>query len=567
MRRSGAVLLLAAALGVWNLWAYDLWAPDEPYFGEGAREMVAEGHWAVPHVNGVVTTDKPPLFFWLIAAFSLPFGAVSSFTARLPSLLAGIGTVALTIRLGRRLGGVNDGTMAGLVLATTYLSWDKTRSAQIDALLCFLVLAAVSAFEAFRAGDARGRRAGLLFWAAAALAVIAKGPVGLLLPLGIAILTLALDRELRAWGSFAPWTGPLLFLGIVGAWIALATLGGHGEYSVWGAFEKHVLSRAIHGMHHGQPPWYYAEVLPVQLLPWSGLLPGAVLLGWRRRRERSVRILLVWAAFVVLVFSISTEKRDLYVLPAYPAFALLFARLIVAVGGEAEAAGACTPHRRWVTVPLALTGGVLALAGLGLPAAVRRFPEFPATPGLVLAAALLAGGAAIVVAALKGSVRGAALAAAVAASLVFLAAAEAVFPALDPLRSARAFATEVKDITASSRAAGEPVLAYRIGNLPQAIAFYSNGLYTRETEDPAELASHLRSEREVFALADRSQFDLLPAAALGRVLILRSADLASRHVVLISNRGAGVGAGPPARPSSSLGGAGERSEGGKRYFP
>ncbi|MCP4658726.1 MAG: hypothetical protein GY856_25220, partial [bacterium] len=75
------VLLLALVLFGWNLWGYDLWAPDEPYFGEGAREMIADGHWLVPHVNGEVTTDKPPLFFWLIALFSLPFGSVSSLTA------------------------------------------------------------------------------------------------------------------------------------------------------------------------------------------------------------------------------------------------------------------------------------------------------------------------------------------------------------------------------------------------------------------------------------------------------------------------------------------------------
>ena len=57
------ILLLAAVLFLANLWGYDLWAPDEPYFAEGAREMVVDGEWAVPHVNGVVTTDKPPLFF------------------------------------------------------------------------------------------------------------------------------------------------------------------------------------------------------------------------------------------------------------------------------------------------------------------------------------------------------------------------------------------------------------------------------------------------------------------------------------------------------------------------
>ena len=79
------VLLLAALLFLWNIWGYDLWAPDEPFFGEGAREMVVDGQWAVPHVNGMVTTDKPPLFFWLIAILSLPLGKVTSLTARLPS--------------------------------------------------------------------------------------------------------------------------------------------------------------------------------------------------------------------------------------------------------------------------------------------------------------------------------------------------------------------------------------------------------------------------------------------------------------------------------------------------
>jgi 4-amino-4-deoxy-L-arabinose transferase-like glycosyltransferase len=313
-----------------------------------------------------------------------------------------------------------------------------------------------------------------------------------------------------------------------------------------------VLSRAIHGLHHRQPPWYYVEILPIQLLPWGGLLPGALLLAWRGRRERAARLLLVWALFVVLLFSISTEKRDLYVLPAYPAFALLFSRLIVTLGGGRGglAAGAAAVHRRFVTVPLILTGGVFALAGLGLPVAARRYPEFPATPALVLAVALLVGGIAIVVASLKRGVRGSALATAAAACVVFLAAAWTVFPAMDPLRSARAFAGEVKDVSVASRAAGDPVLAYRIGNLPQAIAFFTNGLYTRETEDPAELASHLMREREVFALADRSQLELLPPAALRRVVVLRSADLASRDVVLISNRGAG-----------------ERSGGGRPYFP
>ena len=72
MKPARAVLLVAAILFICNIWGYDLWAPDEPFFGEGAREMVVDGQWLVTHVNGKVNTHKPPFFFWLIALLSLP---------------------------------------------------------------------------------------------------------------------------------------------------------------------------------------------------------------------------------------------------------------------------------------------------------------------------------------------------------------------------------------------------------------------------------------------------------------------------------------------------------------
>ena len=90
MKVSRAVLVLAAILFICNIWGYDLWAPDEPFFGEGAREMVVDGHWLVTHINGKVNTHKPPFFFWLIALLSLPLGRITSLTARLPSALAAL---------------------------------------------------------------------------------------------------------------------------------------------------------------------------------------------------------------------------------------------------------------------------------------------------------------------------------------------------------------------------------------------------------------------------------------------------------------------------------------------
>ena len=329
MKPDRAVLIFAAVLFMWFLGAHDLWAPDEPFFGEGAREMVADGQWLVTHVNGVVNSHKPPLFFWLIAIFSLPLGAVSEFTARLPSVLAALGTLVLVMRLGRRWYGPKTAAVAGLVLATTYMFWDKARWSQIDSLLCFLIWVALSAFEAWRAGDADGRRAGALFWGVAGLAVLAKGPVGLLLPLGIVIAVLAVERDLGALRRFAPLVGPSVFILVTGAWALAATLWGPAEYSVIGALREHFVERGMHGMHHVRPFWYYAERLPLSLLPWTGLLPGALVVAWRNRRlSTGVRLALVAAVFVVVFFSISTEKRDLYVLPALPALALMMSCLL-----------------------------------------------------------------------------------------------------------------------------------------------------------------------------------------------------------------------------------------------
>jgi 4-amino-4-deoxy-L-arabinose transferase-like glycosyltransferase len=526
------ILVAAALLSLWGVWAYDLWAPDEPYFGEGAREMVVDGHWAVPHVNGDVTTDKPPLFFWLIAFFSLPIGKVVSLTARLPSVLASLGTVWLTIRLGRRQGGADVGALAGVVLMTTYLFWDKARTAQIDAVLCFLILVALSAFEAFRAGTADGRRAGLLFWVAASLAVLAKGPVGVLIPAGIALTVLALDGDLRAWKRFAPWTGPLVLIAIVAAWMAFATIGGHGSYSVWGAFEKHVVSRAIHGMHHKQPPWYYLTVLPLQLLPWSALVPGALVLAWRRRRDANDRYLLVHATFVCVFFSIWTEKRDLYVLPAYPAFALLVSRLLVAAEDATSRLG-----RRWLTVPFAVTGALFLVMSAALPVAAARSVPGLALPWIPVSLALAGAGIATL-ASLRSHATGVtARTLALGMAAVYLATVTWIYPRFDSIKSARAIGERVREVAGPVYTRGAPVLAYGLGNVVQGIAFYSDGVYVRVVDDLDTVAAQLASDQPAYAVLGSDNFADLPEPLRARLTVSGRFEMSRLEVLLVSNTG------------------------------
>lgn len=533
--RRAAVVAFAALLFLWRLGGHDLWAPDEPYFGEGAREMVVDSEWWVPHVNGVVTTDKPPLFFWTIALLSLAAGEVNGWTARLPSALAALGTLLLVLRLAARRWGERTACIAGVVLATTLLFWDKARWAQIDSLLCLLIWVALSAFEAWRAGEADGRRAGLLFWLAAALAVLAKGPVGLLLPLGIALVTLGVDRRVGDWRRFAPLAGPLAFALVVGAWMAAATVSAAGEYSVWGALREHFVERGLYGMHHRQPPWYYLTVLPVQLLPWTGLVPGALLLAWRRRDDPTARFLLVAAAFVVAFFSLSTEKRDLYALPAVPAFALMVAAFVERVAFAPAGAGRPLVDRRWLAAGQAALGGLLVLVAAGLPWAGARRDEVPEWMAWGIAVPLLGAGAAAVWGSHR-SLRVAALAPAAGFAAASLFVVTFAYPALEPRKSARPFARIVAIATAEARAAGEPVLTYDLSNLPEAFAFYGDGLYTVPVEDPRAIARHLRRGGEAWAVIRRDTLEALAPEVRARAIVVAEDRLSRRDVLLVTNR-------------------------------
>lgn len=531
MKRSHALLALVALLFVWNTWSYDLWAPDEPFFGEGAKEMVVDGHWAVPHVNGEINTHKPPLFFWLIALFSLPLGQVTSLTARLPSVLAAVGSVWLILRLGRRMGGESLALHAGLIVSSSFLFWRQARSAQIDSLLCLLILVALSAFEAHREGTASGRNAGLLFWAAAALATLAKGPVGFLLPLGVVLATLAFDRNLRAWKRFAPWSGPLLFLAIVAAWIAAATIGTQGQYSVVGALREHFVDRAMHGMHHAQPFWYYSETLPLMLLPWAGFLPGALWLAWKRRFSSPDRFLLVWALFVVVFFSVSTEKRDLYVLPAFPALALLLARFAGALDGEEPA----PLSRRWATIPSYLLA--LTLVGLGsvlIWASLTR-EELPVPASLVVSALTVLTGAAAGYAAFRGGVGRWIRVTAVGISLVFLALVTGVYPALNGVKSTRAFAMTIQRVIERSGLESREVPHLALGSVPAGFDFYSDGVQFPRLRDVAELVSHLQQTRRVYALARERDIAQIPPELRQRLVVVASTSRGGRAIKLLHN--------------------------------
>jgi 4-amino-4-deoxy-L-arabinose transferase-like glycosyltransferase len=530
------VLLAAAVLFCWNLWGYDLWAPDEPYFGEGAREMLVDGHWLVPHVDGAVTTDKPPLFFWLVALMSMPFGRIHEWSARLPSLLAALAVLALTMRLARSWWDERTAAVTGWVLMSTLLFWRQARSAQIDAVLCFFIVAALWAFARFRAGEMDGRYAGWIFWAAIALGTLAKGPIALLLPLLIALATLGVDRNLRRWREFAPVSGPLLFILMTGTWAALTLIEPSG-YSVFGALQRHFLERAMHGLDHVQPPWYYLESMPVSLLPWTGPAIAGLVLAWRRRQDARLRFLFVWVVTVIAVFSISTEKRDLYVLPALPALALLSGRFMTALDIGSPASDG-RPSRRWFSWSLVVVGGVLTAVGVALPVLIGRHP-LPVDvhrPALILSLVMIPGGVWMIVAALRVTVMRATAATVIVIGALYLIIAGVVYPTLNPMKSVREVAEQLPSMTASYRESGHSIVTYGLGNVPRAIAFYSNGIYLRRLSSREELIAALSRPGTVWGVIDGSTLEALPDSMRGSIRLRSVTKMSRRSVNLIEKR-------------------------------
>ncbi|HZT81490.1 MAG TPA: glycosyltransferase family 39 protein, partial [Gemmataceae bacterium] len=366
--RPGHYLLLvaaAAALFLPNLGGPSLWDIDEGNNAEAAREMLERDDWVVPQFNYQLRVDKPALLYWLQLAAYRAFG-VNEFAARLPSALAALASVLFTCELGRRAFGPAAGLLGGLVLASTVSFCAAAHFANPDALLnASTVLTFLFFWRGFAAG---GRGWFLLAGAASGLAVLAKGPVGLVLPLAVAGLFLLWSRRLRIlWGRNLLW-GCLAFVLVTAPWYAWVGAETKGEF-LRGFLLTHNRDRFLAPMeNHNGPPFYYALALVAGFAPWSVFLGPAAWHAWKGLRGRGAdappeerrpayRFLACWVAVYFVFFSISRTKLPNYILPLFPPVALLTADLLDRWRrGEVRLPG-------WVT-GLSLT--CLALIGVGV---------------------------------------------------------------------------------------------------------------------------------------------------------------------------------------------------------
>ncbi|MGH7787079.1 MAG: glycosyltransferase family 39 protein [Candidatus Binatia bacterium] len=309
---------------------FALTEPDEGRYAEIAREMVESGDWVTPRLNYVKYFEKPPLVYWTTGLAFLGFGQ-TELAARMPSLLAGLLAVALAVGLAARMYGAATALLALPIVAAAPLFGMLTQVLTLDMALTGWLTLAMAAVWFGWAAPAHARGWYCLAYVATGLATLVKGPVAAVLIGGATLPFLVLHGGWRAVRPALEWRGLVLALLVVLPWFALVSWR-NPEFLHFFVVDQHI-ARYLWTTEHGQPLWFFLPVLPVALLPWAllPLLDPSMLRGGLDPRTWSpaTRFLALWAAAIVVFFSLSTSKLLTYVLPAMPPLAILLARLIV----------------------------------------------------------------------------------------------------------------------------------------------------------------------------------------------------------------------------------------------
>ena len=326
------LLLLGAVLYVAFLGQRDLWYPDEPDIAEVARAMFVSGDWIHPRRMGEIWVDYPPMIYWVGAVSSHLFGEMSAFSLRLPNALAAIATVLMVAWFTGRWFDARIGLWAGFALLTFLQFAYEANSYRPDVYFTLTITAGLLLYA-----EGAGDRPRLYLRAAAfacfGLAMLAKGPLGLLLPGLVLVLWLGAQRK---WLRIIE-LGPLALIGIAVyvPWFA-ATAEGMGWQNMLYEFYAQNFERFLTSEHrgHAQPWYYYLRNFWLDFTPWSWLFPAAVwwLVRSGRYRDPKIQLALWWFGAFFVFLTIAATKRQLYLLPAYPAVALLLAPWLASVG-------------------------------------------------------------------------------------------------------------------------------------------------------------------------------------------------------------------------------------------
>jgi 4-amino-4-deoxy-L-arabinose transferase-like glycosyltransferase len=368
LRRPGwllALLCAAVAPYVVDLGGSSIWDANEAYYVETPREMIERGDYVNPAFNYEPRFNKPVLSYWIVAGLYRIFG-VSVTVERAAIAAAALLMIGAAFLLGRATSTAPwTGVLAAAGLAANPRFFMFARRILIDVAVTSLMTLVLLCFVLAERYPARRRAFLMAMYVCVGLGVLTKGPVAAALPAMAFAVHLALHRELWRVREMMIPQGLAVAAAIVLPWYALLYMQS-GWVHITEFFIGENLERYTSLMGpQRRGPLFYVPVVFSDGLPWSLFLPAAVVAWWRDgpspatsgpRRLRT--LLLVWIAVIVLVFSWSQTKQDLYIFPIVAAVAALGAD-VVARGVR----GAAGPDARWFRGTLLVSGGLVAAGG------------------------------------------------------------------------------------------------------------------------------------------------------------------------------------------------------------
>ncbi|MBI3529477.1 MAG: glycosyltransferase family 39 protein [Betaproteobacteria bacterium] len=354
---------------VWfgNLDYRSLVRPDEGRYAEIAREMAVTGDWTTPRLNGIKYFEKPPLQYWMTAAAYKAFGE-HEWTARLWAALTGFAGVLMVGFAGASLFGRRTGYYSAMVLASSVLYAVVGHINTLDMGVTFCMTLGLLGFLLAQRGDARTRETRLwmlLAWAAMGFGFLSKGLIGLALPAAAMVAYALVHRDIAFLKRLEPVPGIAIMLAIAMPWIIAVSIA-NPEFAHFFFIHEH-FQRFLTQIHHRTAPWwYFVPILIAGMLPWTTMLGQALIAAWKGdpggQSFKPRRFLLLYAAVIFLFFSASQSKLPSYILPIFPALALLVGEWLARIRGRSLT---------WLILPIA----ILALTGAIASPFVENYPS------------------------------------------------------------------------------------------------------------------------------------------------------------------------------------------------
>ncbi len=503
-----------------------LWDQDEPNNSVAIREMNARSDWVVPTFNGGLRTDKPILNYWLMKAGTAVFG-LNELGLRAGSVLCGALIVVLAGWWAQRLYGRHAGWAAALVLATLLHHQAIFRAAVPDPIFILFVNLCLLSFISGYTESGQRNRWYFLSYISAGLAVLAKGPIGLLLPGLIIVVFLLLRRDLpHLWKSTRPGLGLLVVTAVVLPWYGAVWLATDGAWVKGFIFDHNINRYADSKEGHSGPIFYYLISLPLALLPWSAVLVQSLSGPVKRLRHPSkialpILFLLVWAVIWIVFFSSSGTKLPNYIIPAYSPLALLIGIRLARAWSEEELLSA--KGLKAGAIFLGLVG--LLLSVIGTVVLPKELPGLRAMPELGLPYL-----AASMVMFARPSVRPVGKALLLSAIAVMLMLMWNI-QSLDDLKVSRRFGRLIH------AEAGEKTYSLAYSGRFQPSFLYYGGTRIKQLNGPADTARMLENKGTVFIILEEQDLVALREKGVSFRKLAQGYDMyARKSLALLTNK-------------------------------